>query len=253
MNAEVLQVFISRLIKRRILIDLEQLSRLFGMFEEMRSISLSAATEDDRRYLERRKVEVSLKLTDGSEYTEENSHFVGTVRTSSDRLVESLEIKSNSGVLSGTVKLNRRKYYDAASIQVSGPEDKAQYYAERIDHCLNEKNDVTVNFYRLWPVPTTILVLIVSIIPFLVRDPSFFKMAFGVQVTLLGIVIMICSTAGLMLSILVERVRDNWLPNVAFLWGADQTRYERAKLVCGWMLIGLPVWLLSNFSAGLLF
>jgi hypothetical protein len=248
MALDVLSCSIRRPLKRRLILDRDKILRLFDTIKEIYEFSTDAASDKyDRESLSRNPPKIALELSDGSSYASNSVDLIDKVHTDSSRLIEDLSIISKYGVLTASVRLTSLAVSNHAVLSLEGPEDKAQYYAQRLERILTEQTDITVISRRIWPTAWALILIAGVIITLVTHPPPGLS-----KEALAGLVGAILST-GILVAIPIHSLRDTWLPPVSFEWGRGQSRAKIAKVVCGALLVGIPLWFVGNFAASYFF
>ncbi|MDB5692097.1 MAG: hypothetical protein JWO81_1160 [Alphaproteobacteria bacterium] len=251
-----LPVSITRFVDARVVIDRDQIKEIFLLFTEMYQASLESSTEDDREYLEKRgKPTITVRLTDGSTYEGDTDDLLDQIETDHKRLVRSIEISAPLGDLSGSVRIGSTSINGAVTLHVAGPDDKARRIAESIERITRGRRDVTTFVADLWP---TVLGLIVALLAF-ARSMAHFLIIEGSKKplsTVAGEAAALTAVLGvfaIIASIPFEVIKQRWLKDVAFLWGADLATYSVSNRICQVIVFGIPTWFIANLATALLF
>jgi len=241
---------VDREVKRRLLIDLEQIKEFEKIFLEIHESNVGSADSNLSKFIDERFPTIEVKVTDGASYKVKNTEELIKIRTSPKRRLEKISIQVWGDTLKASLSLGER-FGNSASLSVEGPEDKAEHYANKLYHILTEKQDYTVA--AAW-VPTFFLALIIpaliaaSIIVLIDRFGSVTES----QATVILTILMIGGFSMVFwLAFYLEHLKERWLPRVSFLWGYGERQHQVAKNAVKAIFFSFPVWLASLFLPAL--
>jgi len=241
----VLPCSITKPIRRRILLSVSTLERVFRHVLELNETNINDAPEDEKDFLKRRKPTLTISYKDGTKYEVHDLDTMQAVIPGKGKSINSLELASRFGDLSCTISLGTYQTIQCVDVRVAGPEDKASHFAETVIGELTRDTDITVPARRLWPSAWAFGFAVAILLPFTTGAVASVK-------DVLALVIIV-SLATLFISIPVDLFRGRWLPPVAFLWGDDGRRATHARSVITALVVSLPLWLLGNTASKFLF
>lgn len=241
---------VDRNVRRRILIDFEQLAEIEKLFREMQEINTSSSDHALNEVLNLRFPRFEVNLTDGSSYKVKTIEELKQIRTSALRQISKITISVWGDLIKANVRMGDR-FSNPATISVEGAEDKAEHYANKLHRVILERSDFTVFAARVSPI----------LIGFLVGALVFFSVAILVDEfiqpskdkigTIATVVFMVCVASVLPLSFYIDTLRDRWIPPASFLWGYGERHHETAKRWIRGMFLSFPVWIIGLFLPSL--
>ena len=239
MPADILQCTISRSEKRTVILGSTQLDELFSLANRRHDEIAASTSTETRKLLSQHRPVIEARFSDGSSYSLQEVDKLTKIKTSSTRRLTELRVIDQFGGL--TITLNDLWYRDCSIISISGPEDRASYYADKISDILTEVRDITTLAYSMpnW----AISVLIGSASVFSLWKILSYQQSEAIS---LATCLLMLLPASAVASILVEVIKKKWIPQVSFDWGYGKYRKAMAKRVVTFAAVCLPGWILTN-------
>lgn len=235
---------IGRDIRSPLTIDPDQIEEFGVIFQKIFEENIERCSDVNfKRYIADHGPAFEVKVTGGITYSLADTKEITQLRTSSSRVIESIELSGGQGDIRASLELNTR-YGKNAYIRASGPEDRAEHFANRIGRICTETSDITTIVRKLHP----FLFGVVSAILFSITIRSFFgnMVPHESRSGALWLVFIFTGLSSFVWTSVFEGIRDKLLPQVIFLWGEGANRHKIGKSASAAFLISFPLWIFGT-------
>jgi len=241
---------VTRRIKRRLLINFEQIEAIERIFGEIHAINLSGLSKSEAEYISERPTSYEVKLSDGATYPVSSSKDIASIRTSKSRRIESINVTEIGTTIFAKLDLGD-VFALSGRISIEGPEDKAEHYANKLERVITENSDYTVRAKRFSSFFAGILgSFLVTATLFMVSSVALTPSQRNNEISA-GTITVFFFAMVLWIAILVEAPKERWLPDVSLLWGYGERQHAVAKTVIKGLFFTFPVWLAGVFLPNL--
>lgn len=239
----VLPCTISKPVRRRLLVSIDLIRRLFSHAQQLHQLSVESAKPAEKDFVKNRPPVIEISYRDGTHYEIRDLETMSEIVPGRGKPIDSINIYSRYGDFTCSIALNTKSFYDPATVRAAGPEDKIGHFVDIVVAELAQSTDITVFARRIWAGVWGLLFA------------SLFWIALGWRAvhdfgTAYGLVVLILITT-FILSVPIEMFRSRWMPPVAFLWGDDGMRAKQAKVAVTVALATIPLGVLINAISAL--